>query len=268
MNLLCENHPGFNDLEYLKRRQYFHDTVSHFINNGLGTVEYLDYEDKLWGIIYLKLKDIHLKNACSSYLKCFRLLEENNIFSVEKIPQLKNINDFLFSRTGFRLKPVNGLISSREFLNSLGKREFNCTLYIRHESKPFYTPEPDLVHEFLGHVPLFADKEFADLSEKIGKVSLNMSDDELMKLARFYWFTIEFGICQENNQTKVYGAGILSSIGEMKYSISDKPLIKEFNINEVIEQDYPVSEFQPIYFKIKSFKEAKRQLLEYVKLKN
>lgn len=263
---LCKNHPGINDLKYLERRKYFHNLITHF-SNKIEKVVYTDYENKLWGLIFCKLKHIHLEYACTSYLKCFKLLEDNNIFSSESIPQILDINNFLLQRTGFQLKPVTGLIESREFLNSLADRIFNCTIYIRHESKPFYTPEPDLVHEFLGHVPLFADEEFANLSERIGKASLNMSDEDILKLTRFYWFTIEFGLCDENEKTKVYGAGILSSIGEMEYSISQKANVNEFKVENIIKQDYPVDVYQPQYFKVKSFEDAKRLLEEYLKKK-
>ena len=259
---LCENHPGLNDQRYLDRRRNFHKLVKE----GFNEITYTDYENELWCIIYIKLKEIHNKYACKSYLDNFKLLEENNIFTHNKIPQLKEINDFLYSRTKFTLKPVNGLISSREFLNSLAKREFNCTLYIRHESKPFYTPEPDIVHEFLGHVPLFADEDFAELSEKIGKASLGMNEEELLKLTRFYWFTIEFGLCEEDSKTKVYGAGILSSIGEMEYSVGKKATVREFKVKDIIEQDYPVTTYQPVYYKVSTFEEAKRQLLDFVKI--
>lgn len=257
---LCENHPGLNDVKYLNRRRYFHNLV----NTNFREIQYTDYENKLWSHIFSTLKEIHRKYACKSYLNNFQLLENNKIFEKEKIPQLRDINNFLQKKTGFTLKPVKGLISSREFLNSLAKREFNCTIYIRHESKPFYTPEPDLVHEFIGHVPLFADEKFADLSEKIGKASLKMNDEEILKLTRFYWFTVEFGLCEENEELKVYGAGILSSIGETEYSVSDKPIIKEFKINDVVNQEYPVEVYQPIYYKVKSFEDAKNKLLNYI----
>lgn len=265
---LCKNHPGINDSEYLSRREYFHNIVSVFNNQGVGIVEYTDSENNLWNLIYQDLKQMHNKYACTSYLKYIELLEEKKIFTAEKIPQIKEINNFLFSKTKFRLKPVNGLISSREFLNSLADRVFNCTLYIRHKSKPFYTPEPDLVHEFLGHVPLFADLEFADLSEKIGKASLYMNDEELLKLTRFYWFTIEFGLCKEGNKNKVYGAGILSSLGEIEYSLSKESNVKDFKVSEVVNTDYPTTEYQPIYYRVNSFEDAKKQLLEYIKYKN
>ena len=95
-----------------------------------------------------------------------------------------------------------------------------------------------------------------------------MSDEDILKLTRFYWFTIEFGLCEENEKTKVYGAGILSSIGEMEYSISKKANVNEFKVENIIKQDYPVDIYQPQYFKVKSFEDAKRLLEEYLKKKN
>ena len=193
---------------------------------------------------------------------------EKNVkgFSDKEIPQLEHISNFLRERTGWRLKPVAGLLSPREFLAGLAFKIFHSTQFIRHHGTPEYTPEPDIIHELIGHAPMFANKDFADFSQEIGLASLGASEIDIKRLAAIYWFTVEFGMClDKNGEKKAYGAGLMSSFGELAWCVSDKPDHRPFNPYVISQEhlDYPISEMQPIYFVAESFSKAKDQISEY-----
>jgi len=193
----------------------------------------------------------------------FPILEAQAGFGPDKIPQLAEVSAVLHDLTGWRLRPVTGLLTSRDFLNAFAFRVFHSTQYIRHGNKPFYTPEPDVCHELLGHVPLFADPEFADFSQEIGLASLGASDQAIEKLATVYWFTVEFGLCREKGQLKAYGAGLLSSYGELEYCLSGRPKTQEFLPEVTAITKYPITEYQPLYFVTDGFDDAKQKVRDF-----
>ena len=153
-----------------------------------------------------------------------------------------------------------GYLSPRDFLAGLAFRVFHCTQYIRHSTDPFYTPEPDCCHELLGHMPLFADPMFAQFSQEIGLASLGASEEEISKLVSCYFFTVEFGLCREGDQLKVYGAGLLSSAAELQFVMEGSQTglvaLEALETEAVFSAEIMVTEYQKQYFYTESIEQA------------
>lgn len=261
---LDADHPGFKDGAYRKRRKQFADLARDYRHGQpIPRIEYTSQEVDTWRSIYRQVVPLYRRHACREYNHIFPLMEENCGYREDNIPQLEDVSRFLKDSTGFTLRPVAGLLSSRDFLAGLAYRVFHSTQYIRHHANPQYTPEPDVCHELLGHAPLFADPDFARFSQEIGLASLGAPDDYIEKLATCYWFTIEFGLCKQDGQIKAYGAGLLSSFGELQYSMSDKPKVLPFDPVVTGATKYPITQYQPLYYLAESFADAQSKLHEY-----
>lgn len=255
------DHPGASDLEYRKRRDYIASLSKKFRETGVITdVEYNEDEQGIWRHVATRLEELHQKHASPFYLRAKRDLG----ISTERIPQLTEMNRRLKELTNFRLAPVEGLVDTRAFLSWLSWRTMLSTQYIRHHSRPEYTPEPDIVHEAIGHIPMFTNPNFADYSQFIGHGARIATDEQIEELGRLYWFTVEFGLVEDEGDIKAYGAGLLSSFGELEHAFSDKVERRPFDLEEVINHDFTYSDMQPVLFVIPSYAELKEVTRNYI----
>jgi monomeric phenylalanine-4-hydroxylase len=255
------DHPGSKDLEYRKRRDYIASLSKKFRQTGVITdVEYTDEEHSVWQTVATKLDEIQAKRASKFYLDAKRDLGIRN----DKIPQISELNKRLRETSGFKLAPIEGLVETRAFLSLLSHRTMLCTQYIRHASRPEYTPEPDIVHEAIGHIPMFTNKNFAEYSSYIGEGAKIADDRQLAELGRLYWFTVEFGLKEEYGELKAYGAGLLSSFGELEHAFSDNVERRKFDLQTVINHEFTYSDMQKILYVIPSYSYLKDVTREYI----
>lgn len=261
INQLHLDHPGANDEEYRKRRDYIASLAKRFRETGVITdVDYTDEEQGVWRHVAGRLEELQNRYASPFYLRAKKDLGMSN----DRIPQLSEMNRRLKELTGFRLAPIEGLVETRGFLSWLSYRTMLSTQYIRHHSRPEYTPEPDIVHEAIGHIPMFTNPAFADYSQFVGHGARIANDEQLEQLGRLYWFTVEFGMVEEGDDIKAYGAGLLSSFGELEHAFGDEVERRPFDLEQVINTDYDYSDMQPILYVIRSYDELKDVTRKYI----
>ncbi|MEM8769486.1 MAG: ACT domain-containing protein [Pseudomonadota bacterium] len=266
---LTADHPGFKDTDYRQSRARI-DALARAYHHGapLPEPDYSMEETATWQTVYTKLRKLHAAHACNAYERAIAELEAEAGFGAAQIPQFTAVSDFLKERTGFRLRPVSGLLGPREFLAGLAFRVFFATQYVRHHSRPLYTPEPDVCHELIGHAPMFADAAFADFSQEIGLASLGASDQDIEALSRCYWYSVEFGLLREGEGLKAYGAGLLSSFGELEYACGRGkdgrlPDYLAWDPAAAADRPYAITEYQSGYFVAPSLQQAKRRMRSF-----
>jgi phenylalanine-4-hydroxylase len=246
---LSPDHPGFRDIEYRARRNRIAQlALSYQPGQAIPEAPYTSDEHQVWRAVWEALTPAHEAHACKEYRACVRRLA----FASDRIPQLSEVNEKVQAISGFRLEPVAGLVEPRVFLESLASGTFLCTQYIRHHSTPLYTPEPDVVHEIVGHAITLASKRLAELNRLFGSaVKRTSSLEALNRLSRVYWFTVEFGVLREDGALKAYGTGLLSSAGELKAMHGAELL--PLDLEQASRHEYDPTHYQPVLFCADSF---------------
>lgn len=233
-----------------RRRREISEAIRRAGGLNSHPVAYSAEEDLLWNTMVSKLNAMHPRVASWRYLQA----KERLPLPVTHTPRIDDLGRRLHNLTGFRLLPVDGLAPVREFYGRFSDDIFSTTMYLRCPSRPHYSPEPDMLHELVGHVVMLADPLFADLYRLFGKAANNAtSEQDLQEISQVFWFTMETGLVQEDGRAKAYGAALLSSSGELA-KLSTCPVDK-FSIQEMITSDYDISTYQGRLFIAQSVEE-------------
>jgi len=217
-------------------------------------IKYPDYpesDQETWKFLYDRQMKFLPDRACKEYMDGTEMLN----LSPETIPYLKELSHVFYKTTGWKVARVPGLIHSQNFFELLRRSVFPSTDYIRGKEELDYTPAPDLFHDIFGHMPLLTNKSFASFYQKFGEAALNATGDNSVKLETFHWFTVEFGLINNPEGRRIYGAGVLSSHKEVQHSLSDQVQVKPFDPDKIVVQEYDVWHLQPILFAIDSFEQ-------------
>jgi phenylalanine-4-hydroxylase len=213
-------------------------------------------EHALYRRLFERQAKLVARYACPEWIAAIAALE-----SAHEIPRFDRISAKLRRRTGWQIVPVPGLIPDGAFFTHLANRRFPVTVWLRRPEEFDYIAEPDAFHDFFGHVPLLFDRTYADHLHEYGKGGLKaMRLDAVPLLARLYWYTIEFGLMRTPAGIRAYGAGLLSSGGELAYCVDDaRPQRLPFDLERIMRSDYPIDRYQERYFVIESFAQLMRE---------
>ncbi|WP_214323583.1 phenylalanine 4-monooxygenase [Nonomuraea sediminis] len=245
---LSASHPGFADPVYRERRNAIAGlAVNHRRGEPIPMAEYTEREHGIWSLVTKELAIKHAIYATAEYQHGAARLG----LPEDRIPQLEEVSRMLEPLTGFRYLPAAGLVPLRDFYGVLADGYFHSTQYIRHHSVPFYTPEPDVIHEVIGHANALASDRYAALYRLAGAAARRVESDEALEfISKIFWFTLEFGVMAENGELKAYGAGILSSYGEIEeFRGMD---IRPLDLAAMGTTHYDITKYQDVLFRADS----------------
>lgn len=237
-------------------------TTGH--NPDLKSIEipqYSDEQHETWAIMFERQEKALPGKASAEYLEALQKIA----LPKKKIPSLLEVSQKLEAATNWRLTRVSGLVPEKEFFECLAQRLFPCTDFIRDRRDLEYTPSPDMFHDIFGHCPLIMNPDFADFYELYGKAALRANSEQLTALQRIYWFSVEFGLIDNPEGVRIYGSGILSSVGEVEHCLSSKVRRHAFDFEKVTQQYYEIHIMQEDLFVIPSFEWLLESFKDYTK---
>lgn len=246
---LGDDHPGVGDPHYRERRNHIASlALAWELGEPLPRVDYAEEEHDVWRTVCRELAAKHERLACAEYRESAARLG----LPTDRIPQLDEVSALLRPLTGFEYHPAAGVVPFEGFYGSLADGVFHSTQYVRHHDMPLYTPEPDLIHEVIGHGNTLASPRFAELNRLAGRAARGLeTEDGRDFFARVFWFTLEFGVIREHGELRAYGAGLLSSYGEIE-SFRDAE-IRPWDLDAMATTDYDITVYQPLLFAAPSF---------------
>ena len=248
---LAHDHPGANDPAYRRRRnEIAAAALAWQPGSPAPRIDYTATEQEVWRTVCRELAPKHRRYA----VREFREAVERVSLPADRVPGLDEVTARIEPLTGWRYVPAAGLVPLREFYGSLEHRLFHSTQYVRHPDVPLYTPEPDIVHEVVGHGHLLATPTFGELHRLAGEATNRLRDDDNVAfLSKVFWFSLEFGVVVEDGELRAYGAGILSSYGEIEEfrGMEQRPL----DLVEMGTADYDITQYQPLLYRAESVEE-------------
>jgi phenylalanine-4-hydroxylase len=213
--------------------------------------DYTEHDFAVWKTLFNRQINLLKDTASKEYLKAHETIN----FSCDRIPDFKEVNSILGGLTGWNLQVVPCISPQKEFFRLLSDKKFTATCWLRTMEQLDYLEEPDMFHDVFGHVPLLTNTNYCNFFKGISSIALEHIDNPLAVelLGKIYWFTIEFGLIREKEDLKIYGAGIMSSFGEVKHCLSDKVTRLDFNVKKIFKTDYRNDQMQNLYYVIDSY---------------
>ena len=248
---LHDGHPGAGDPVYRRRRgEIAAAALAWRSGEPAPRIDYRADEQQVWRTVCRELAPLHEHLAVGEFRAALAQLD----LPADRVPGLDEVSARLVATSGWRYVPAAGLVDLRTFYAALGDRVFHSTQYVRHPALPLYTPEPDIVHEVIGHGHLLASPTFGELHRRAGAAAMRLHERESLRfLSRVYWFSLEFGVVVEDGELRAYGAGILSSFGELGEFRGMQ--LRPLSLVEMGTADYDITHYQPVLYRAESVAE-------------